>query len=323
MTLPGAARLSGWVERTTARRMARAGQPLGRRQVFILPTRFGLLAALAGATMFLVALNYQNSLVFLLAFLLGAIGMAAMIACHRQLRGLRVGRLEALPVFAGETPVLRLTLGNPGRTARLGLALGTDDGAGRPVDIAAGAGADIVASLTPRRRGRHRLPPAELASSEPLGIFRSWSRIGPAPELIVYPRPAAAAPPPPGDGSEWRGGPRPLDDPEDFAGLARYRPGDRPGQLAWGAYARTGQLYRKGFDASRGGARWLNFASTPGTSAEERLAVLCRWLLDAARSETPWGLQLPGHRISPGRGAAHLHRCLRALALYPGPYDGC
>jgi len=318
--LAAAAPFAGWIERATARRAATPGGRLGRRQVFILPTRFGLLAAAATVTMFLVALNYQNSLVFLLTFLLGALGVAAMIACHRQLRGLHAGPFTVPPVFAGDGPELRLTVTNPGRAPRLGLHLVAGRDAGPLRDVPGRSTIELAVSLAARPRGSHRLAPAELASAEPLGAFRSWSRIGPVPALVVYPRPAESAPAPPGGGWAMQRGPHAADDPEDFTGLARYRAGDRPSQLAWSAYARTGELHRKTFSARRGGARWFDYANAPGPDAEARLSVLCRWLLDAAAGDAPWGLMLPEHRIPPARGAAHLHRCLRALALYPGPY---
>ncbi|MGH9485367.1 MAG: DUF58 domain-containing protein, partial [Terriglobales bacterium] len=109
--------------------------------------------------------------------------------------------------------------------------------------------------------------------------------------------------------------------PEDFAGLAPYRPGDRPGQIAWRAYARSGTLERKHFASGGTASRWLDFDVAPGMDNETRLSILARWALTAERDGTLWGLRLPHHRIAPGRGSAHLARCLCALAVFPGPYN--
>lgn len=313
--------LLGWVERTTDRRAVPPGAALGSNHVFILPTRFGLLATLAVLAMLLVALNYQNSLAFMLTFLLGALGLVAMVACHRQLRGLGIDTIAAAPVFAGEPILLRLQVRNPGRGMRYGLHLSRAGNSGPAVAAAPGSPALLTLRLPPRARGRHLLRGVELASSEPFATFRAWSRLRQRVELVVYPRPVAAAPPPPGAGGEFGPGAASAAEPEDFAGLARYRPGDRPGQIAWNAYARSGELHRKAFAAHRGGAMWLDLADAPGGDDETRLAVLARWLLDAAPLGAAWGLRLPGCEIGPARGGAHLARCLRALALYPGPYD--
>jgi uncharacterized protein (DUF58 family) len=51
---------------------------------------------------------------------------------------------------------------------------------------------------------------------------------------------------------------------------------------------------------------------------EERLSILCRWVLDAHAGGEAFGLRLPGGEILPGLGTAHRHRCLEALALFPG-----
>lgn len=318
MKAPGI--FAAWLDRATARRSAGGDWPvtLDRRRVFILPTRFGWLAALAAVAMLLVALNYQNSPAFLLAFLFGALMLVAMVACHRHLRGLEIRTAGTRPVFAGEPVPLAIGVANRGRRTRRGIACYAGPAGGAETTIAPGAEAELALTLPPRRRGRHRLGNAGLASSEPFGVFRVWSRLAPL-ECIVFPRPAPNAPPPPGLAGGAGAGPA-DGGTEDFVGLARYRPGDRPGQIAWPAYARTGALERKRFGHG-GGTAWLDFAAAPGADAEAKLSVLASWALAAAREGGRWGLVLPGHVVAPDRGRAHLERALRALALYPGPYD--
>lgn len=312
--------LTAWIERTTRRRALgpRWPQALGRSQVFILPTGFGLLAAATILLLLMVALNYQNSPVFLLAFLFGALLWTAMVACHRHLRNLEVRSVTATPVFAGEPPCLCISLHSPGR-ARRGLVCFAGERESGAISLASGGSGHIDLSLPGHPRGRHLVHGLGLASREPLGVFRAWCRMAPV-ECIVYPRPASHAVAPPGR-AEGTGGDAVHAQPEDFAGLAPYRPGDRPGQIAWRAYARSGTLERKQFASGGSAARWLDFDAAPAGDDETRLSILARWVLDAERSSSPWGLRLPGHAISPGRGSSHLTRCLRALAMFPGPYD--
>lgn len=312
---------AGWIERTTTRRALGPHWPatLERSQVFILPTAFGLLAAVATLVLLMVALNYQNSPVFLLTFLFGALLCTAMVACHRHLRGLVIRAAAAEPVFAGEPIPVRISLFNARRNARRGLVGFSGKRNGTELTLAPGASGQLEFILPPRTRGRHTLQRLGLANSEPFGVFRAWSRLAPL-ECIVYPRPALHAPPPPGTAEGLSHGESNAE-PEDFAGLARYRPGDRPGQIAWRAYARSGTLERKHFASGGTASRWLDFDAAPGADTETRLSILARWALTAERDGTVWGLRLPRHRIAPGRGSAHLARCLRALALFPGPYD--
>ena len=74
---------------------------LDRRRVYVVPTRFGLFFTALLFAMLLGALNYNNNPALLLALLLGATGLASLIAAHLQLSGLRVDALSAEPVAAG------------------------------------------------------------------------------------------------------------------------------------------------------------------------------------------------------------------------------
>ncbi len=312
--------LTNWIERGTARRALGRHWPatLGRSKVFILPSGFGLLIAAATIVMLLVALNYQNSAVFLLAFLLGALFVVAMVSCHQQLRGLIVTGLHIAPVFAGEDIRLELDVVNKSRRSRKGLVCRADKIEGASEYLAGNSAVTLSAKLASLQRGRHRISPVTIASREPFSAFRAWSRFVDA-QCIVYPRPAAHAPPPPGNvGLSSLGAAH--HQPEDFLGLARYRPGDRPGQIAWSVYARRDTLERKQFGGAGGGSVWLSFEAAPATKEEAKLEILCAWALAAERGGANWGLELPEFRLPPARGNRQLQRALTALACYPGPY---
>lgn len=319
--MPAPRLLTGWIDRTTRRRVIGTRWPdtLDRSRLFILPTAFGVLAGASTLVLLMVALNYQNSPVFLLTFLFGALLCVAMVACHRHLIGLQVRGVEAPPVFAGDPLRLRISLHNPHRRPRRGLVCYAGTRHSNEITLEPGGSGQLELVLAPRPRGHHVVRGPGLASSEPFGVFHAWCRLVPI-HSIVYPRPADHAGTPPGTGEgESRGGENPQ--PEDFAGLAPYRPGDRPGQIAWRTYARGGILERKHFTSGGSGARWLDFEAAPGPDHETRLSVLARWALNAERDGSHWGLRLPGHTIPPDRGSAHLAGCLRAMALFPGPYD--
>src|SRR5690625_4054004 len=133
--------LADWVEQGTARRTVGEHWPatLSRSKVFILPSGFGMLVAAATIVMLLVALNYQNSAVFLLAFVLAALFVVAMVSCHQHLRGLVVTSLRINPVFAGEAIRLELSVVNQTRRSRKGLACQVGKTAGAPLALAANA----------------------------------------------------------------------------------------------------------------------------------------------------------------------------------------
>jgi len=155
---------------------------------------------------------------------------------------------------------------------------------------------------------------------QPLGIFRAWSYLEPAVTCLVYPAPGPRLPLPEagrGDGDGER-----LQGPgsEDFAGLRAFRPGDSPRQIHWKSLARGMALQTREFLGAGGAELWLDWRDSPAATAgvEARLSLLCRWVLDAEQSGQPYGLDIPGTRITPSRGASHRGRCLEALALFSG-----
>ena len=96
---------------------------LGQRRIFIVPSRGGLLFALALVVMLLGAINYNLALGHALVFLLAGLGVAGMIHTFRNLFGLVItpGRCE--PVFAGQTAFFPLALDNERSAPRLALEL--------------------------------------------------------------------------------------------------------------------------------------------------------------------------------------------------------
>jgi len=99
---------------------------LGQRRIFIVPSRGGLLFALALIVMLLGAINYNLALGHALVFLLAGLGIVGMIHTFRNLHGMVItpGRCE--PVFAGETAHFPLTLDNDRPGPRPALELAAD-----------------------------------------------------------------------------------------------------------------------------------------------------------------------------------------------------
>ncbi|HEX5339635.1 MAG TPA: DUF58 domain-containing protein [Gammaproteobacteria bacterium] len=309
------------------RRQGPDGQQLTltRRRVYILPTNQGLLYALTLFVMLLGSMNYSNSMGFMLAFMLAALALVAMHACHANLNGLRLasGRVEA--VFAGEIARFNIRLFNAGREHRPGLVIGAEDGDTTVNgELEAGESGNIPVPLPAPQRGWLALGRLSVETTYPLGLFRAWSWVHMDMRALVYPAPADYAPglPPPLEG---RGTGRPNEQgDEDFSGLRAYRTGDSPRHIAWKASAREQMLLTKQFTGSGEQTRWLDADLLPQFNPEQRLSILCRWVLDADAQNLHYGLRLPGISISPDHGDRHRERCLKTLALFglkaPDPY---
>lgn len=285
------------------------------RRIYILPTGQG---AAFGAMIFLMLLgsmNYNNSVGLAVTFALTAFGLVVMHHCHRTLSGLQVTLAEAQPVFAGSDALFTLKLDNPATFARLDIGVFSND---RLVDIVTVRPADsctVRIPLATTHRGRIALERISLRSRYPAGLFQAWAWLNTDLTCLVYPSPNIHAGPPPArdavDGSSRDS----VHGDSDFSGLRDYRPGDPSRRIAWKTYARNDVLTVKTFAGAEAASLFLNLADTSG-DIEPRLSTLTRWCLDAHEDGRRFGLALNPVSIAPANGRAHLHQCLRALALH-------
>jgi uncharacterized protein (DUF58 family) len=316
-----AGRLNALVRAWARRRQGPDSDPvaLHRRRIYILPTALGLGYGMSLFGMLLASMNYSNSMGFALTFLLAGLGLVTMHWCHQNLSGVVARGFRLRPAFAGGMARLELTLENTGREARRDLRASCGGVSSAHQDLAPGRLAEFHVDLPAGRRGRRVVDRIGLDTAFPFGLFRAWAWLHPACEGIIFPAPAEHAPRPPSGGPEDAGGQ--WDErrgEDDFAGLRGFRMGDSPRHIAWKAAARGDELPVKQFAGSPRGSTWLDWDSLPAMPVEERLAVLCRWVLDAHAGGGAFGLRIPGAQIPPALGPAHRHRCLAALALYPG-----
>ena len=86
---------------------------------------------------------------------------------------------------------------------------------------------------------------------------------------------------------------------EEFQGLRRYVPGDSLRKIDWKGYARGRGLNTKLFEEPVGGRLWLRWDKLEGLGDEQRLSILCHWVLELDRQHQPYGLVLPGLTLAP------------------------
>jgi uncharacterized protein (DUF58 family) len=289
---------------------------LGRRRLYILPTRAGIGFAVSVVTMLVAGLNYTNSVALLLAFVLAGFALVAMHQCHRNVLGLSLLGAAAAPVFAGSTGSLRLTLENASRLGRYRVEVAVAGEGAVALDLPADGHGQLDLPLRAGRRGLQRIDRLRLSSTHPFGLFRVWTWIHAPVTVVVYPRPAGSLPLPADSGARSGTTPRDTTGADEWLGLRPFRDGDSPRQVAWKAYAREAPLLVKEYSSAGSTLRMLSLEQTRQPDIESRLAQLARWIVDADARGDLYGLELPGERIAAHRGPDHRHRCLAALALH-------
>ncbi len=324
---------------------------LHHRNLYILPTRPGLMLAATLLVLLVGSINYQLNLGYLLTFLLAGSAVVGMHVGHNNLRGLSLQVRPGDAVFAGQAARVDVVLHNPGKRARYAVALrwredpdartpGTARGwrarKQRPkaadreagwvwADVPPGASETVQLGLPTQARGRLTLPTLNTETRFPLGAFRVWSWWRPAGEVLVYPAPESPAPALPiglvhETEEQPRSAPAASRQSDEYDGIRPYRRGDPLKWVVWKkaakAWAQPGSPWvSRDFSSPQSAELWLDANLCGGMGLDARLSRLCAWVLEAEEAGLDYGLRLPGVQIAPDHGPHHQKRCLEALAL--------
>jgi uncharacterized protein (DUF58 family) len=193
---------------------------LVQRRVFILPTRQGMLFVLVIILMLTGSVNYDLSLGFILAFLLGAAGIQSMLLTFRNLAHLRLSGGRVQPVFAGEQAQFALHIANDTRADRYAIGVTGNGIAADYIDVAAGTSVMATVPLPALRRGWLRPGRMTLFTRFPTGLFRAWSYAEPDVQCLVYPAPATPGLPLPRPEAGNRAGGVSGQGQDEFSGLS-------------------------------------------------------------------------------------------------------
>lgn len=307
------------LDRLLARRSdGQAPIHLGPRRIYILPSRAGLIYGLLLIAMLVGAINYGLALGHALVFLLAGVGLVAMVHTAANLWGIRVETHVPLPVFVGEAALFPLLLHNTKPRLRGDLHLAARGQPARQCHLAPLGNLRIDLPVSSKQRGQLSLPATEVSTRYPLGLFKAWSVLRPEVQGLVYPQPLFQ-PLPLGMGEDETSGHQGKQGTDDFAGLRERVPADPLKHIAWKHAARNDHspLLIKQFAGGAREALMLDWHALPHLDTETRLSILTGWVLQAESGGHDYGLALPQLRIPLGRGTAHQHRCLEALALCP------
>ncbi|MCK5057812.1 MAG: DUF58 domain-containing protein [Candidatus Aminicenantes bacterium] len=286
------------------------------------PTRSGLILILILFAMITASTNYGNNMAYILTFLILSLTLVTFLQTRSNLKGLEIKNVMPQPAFAGSNVRFTLEIHNRLSGLRSGIYLAppgakSPDDLFGPFSIGPFSGSTSEISLPAPKRGRFTLTHLILLTVYPLGIFQVHTGLKAGKSYLVYPKPAGLRPWPipeifsegNGESSEVKGG-------DDFVGTRRYRPGESMHHVDWKAVARGGSLNIKEFSGGGSAQLWFDWSKLAGLDSESRLSQLTRWVLEADKQGTAFGLKLLDTTIAIGSGSSHTLKCLSALALF-------
>ncbi len=300
---------------------SRPSVTLTQKRIFIFPGLIGVFYFALVALMFVTAINYQNNLLFSFSCLLVSIFITAIAFTYKNLSGLTIKAGNCEPVFEGQKATIKVDLSFSAGSPKQGIKIGFNAESAYQVSQVDSSCPALLSCLAVKR-GLLTVPRFTLFSYYPLGLLRCWTWVRLDFKVLVYPKPNFK---PFKMSSDIDG--EDLDYSEvtqlikgqtadDFYGFKIYHPGDSLKHVAWRQYAKTGQLLTKEFSSVQGITHFLDWHSLEGIGTEDRLQILCGWVLTAHDDGIDYGLILPNQKIPVGSGESHKNICLEALALY-------
>ena len=308
----------GLLRRGRRHLVASAHQPatLTGKRIFVLPTKPGLVFMGLLIVMLLGATNYSNNMAFALTFLLGSVLVISIVHTYRNMVELQVRLVQADDCFAGGHAIFSLSFINDTSRPRYDIKVLTASGSTTTVTLNSFDRDQGELSIPASERGRLELGRVTLESRYPFGLFRAWSYLAVEGDALVYPRPGEKRAQANNVQAAGEGVQTQELGSDDFHGFRSYQNGDSLRHVNWKAYARERGLVTKQFQRHQSPEHWLDLRNAQGTTLENRLSQLCRWVLDADKEHQRYGLRLLGQEIPISEGPAHRRRCLQALALF-------
>ncbi|MDY0296134.1 MAG: DUF58 domain-containing protein [Acidobacteriota bacterium] len=268
------------------------------------------------------AMNYSNSMAFILCFLMLGVLISSAAMGRGYVGGVGLRNVRVHPAFAGRGVKLTLELsatGEGGRPALFASAAGAEGWgeATGPISLHHSGAMIVDVGIPARRRGAFHLTAVQWESRYPLGVFHCRRRVHLDTSYLVYPNPGGERPWPPPESRwyDWTEGSH-MSGGDDFSGLRPWRSGESFRHVDWKAVARGRALNIKEFSGGGQVRTWFDWNQLSGVPDEMRLSQLARWVLDASHLGVEFGLRLPQKTVEAGSGTRHTRACLEALARY-------
>ena len=291
---------------------------LTQRNVFIFPTATGFALGVLVVLLGIGAINYQSSLIFSVAFMLGGIFLVTILHTFRNLSGLTLELVHSRPGFAGEDVEFQIRVRRPRGRRREGIQLGWPTAVKQWAALTDSETCTLKVYVPVNQRGWFDPGRLLVETFYPLGVLRAWTWIDLAAVTHVFPRPLFEALMVGEDVSTSEQAQRRANGDDDLSDIRPYRPGDSVHRIMWRSYARNEELYVRQHEQLVGDRLWLDFDAVTGDT-ERRLSVLTGHAVTAQKQGVRYGLRLPDLELAPDQGVAHFERVLKALATFGMP----
>lgn len=294
---------------------------LSNRNIFIMPTKFGLSFLAVITLLFLLATNYQNNIIMLLSYLLASIFITCMLTSFFNLAGLKVNMVKQSQGFASQNILYSVELQSTLSRYHLHFNFKHQDTATMP-HCSSGI-CHIQVPFKSEQRGRYLTGRLKISSEYCFGLFITWTQLEFAAKAIVFPK-AKPIKQSLLSNDAFQSidsydaiNQRFVAGTDDFYQLKPYQQGEPLSQIAWKQVAQGKGYFSKEYQKEQQGACWLNLKNMPNNQLESKLQILAFLIKKYSEQGQVFGLDLNVITISPNSNIKHTNECLIALADYP------
>ncbi len=308
------------------------------KNVFILPTRFGVGFFICILLLFVLGTNYQNNPILLVSYFMIGVGLWSVHSCFNNMVKQTVTIKEINTAFVGEQNQLvfeinTTSISNPAVKDDVKMSILCAYADKQTLELSRLTNTRFTIKLPATARGRYTLPVIKFRSDYPFGLIKAWTYFVCDDEFWVYPTPKAvpwhlqSSADNNGDSPSTKNTADSKSKVEtgnaQFEGIKRFIPGSSMSQVAWKHYAKQphSELLLKEFIEPNFQPVLLTLDSVNTPALEDKVSALTQACLDLHAQSKPFGLSLSGYGsntkvVKICSGTEHLTVCLKALSEF-------
>lgn len=309
-------RLDAWLAH---RIPANSQQQLTNRNIFIFPTRFGLLFLGFVLLLFIMGTNYKNNLILLVSYLMASLFVISIFHSFFNMLGLKVEVKQSVSGIVGDIAYITLNLHS--NRARYHINAYFNGFSAKPpsIDCLPNQLSPLTVELPLTQRGLISPPRIIIQSYFALGLIRTWTRLDFGTQVLAIPKPRKTTVIVSKNLQSSSGKAALLQRGEmndEFQQLKPYLTGDTLAHVSWKHLAKGLGMLTKEYYSEQGDDCWLNIVDIQQSNIEQKLEVLVYWILEFEKSGQMFGLDLGVLKIAPSCGKDHIQQCLTQVACY-------
>lgn len=281
--------------------------------IYIFPNKYGFVLLWITLAMAGVGINYSNSMILGLAYLLISFFLVVIFHTYRNLIGLTLEASHSQNGFSGETLLFEINISRKRKRSYESIRIVWEDII-NTVSLLEHREISLNVLMPVSRRGHFKPGRLKVETTYPVGLLVCWSYARFDVEGWAYPKPIKNRAIVAMNSVNGKANEQLIGGSNDFHGLYRYVVGDSLKQIDWKAYAREGHLYTKRFTDPVDEHVWIDWQDYAGVDEELRYGYMCYWVLKMSEHNSVFGVRLPQQVINLGNGESHKISCLLALA---------